>query len=102
MVVVEGVRRSRMGWPQVSADGSPLQERLAFLFRAAVAVVWRALILVGVASVTFYPFTKYYATAYAGLRDVQGGQDQDPRFLDRPRVLPGFNGYLVWRARSLL
>ena len=42
LVVVEAVRRSRMGWPQVESDGSPLLARLAFLFRAVVAVIWRA------------------------------------------------------------
>ena len=52
---------------QAESDGSPLLARLAFLFRAVVSVVWRAVILLVVATVTFYPFTNYYATAYAGL-----------------------------------
>ncbi len=96
VVVVEGVRRSRMGWPQVSAAGSPLQERLAFLFRAAVAVIWRALILVAVASVTFYPFTKYYATAYAGLEMYAEARTTIPDFL----IVHGFFLVLavIWLA----
>ena len=35
-----------------------LQERLAFLFRAAVSVIWRLVIVLAVAALTFYPFTK--------------------------------------------
>jgi YYY domain-containing protein len=62
MAVLEAARRSQMAQPEA------LDERLAFLFRAVVAVLWRMVILVAVAVVTFYPFTKYYATAYAGLQ----------------------------------
>ncbi len=99
LVVVEAVRRSRMGWPNVSADGSPLQERLAFLFRAAVSVIWRALILVGVASVTFYPFTKYYATAYAGLEMYKEARTGIPDFL----IVHGFFLVLavIWLAGEI-
>ena len=60
--LLEVERRRRMPFPEA------LDERLAFLFRAAVAVLWRTVILVAVASLTFYPYTKYYATQYAGLQ----------------------------------
>jgi len=62
MSVLEAARRSQMAQPEA------LDERLAFLLRAGVSVLWRMVILVAVAVVTFYPFTKYYATAYAGLQ----------------------------------
>ena len=99
LVVVEAVRRSRMGWPQAGPDGSPLLARLAFLFRAAVAVIWRAVILVGVATVTFYPFTKYYATAYAGLEMYKEAKTQIPDFL----IVHGFFLVLavIWLAGEL-
>ncbi|PKO23358.1 MAG: hypothetical protein CVU38_04470 [Chloroflexi bacterium HGW-Chloroflexi-1] len=62
LAVLEVARRCRMPFPEA------LDERLAFLFRAAVSVLWRTVILVAVASLTFYPYTKYYATQYAGLQ----------------------------------
>ena len=62
IVVLEATRRLRLPFP------SALDERLAFLFRSAVAVLWRLIILVAVGSLAFYPYTKYYATAYAGLQ----------------------------------
>ncbi len=96
LIVVEAVRRSRMGWPEVDADGSPLQARLAFVFRAVVSVIWRALILVGVASVMFYPYTKYYATAYAGIEMYKEARTGIPDFL----VVHGFFLLLavIWLA----
>ena len=99
LVVVEAVRRSRMGWPQVESDGSPLLARLAFLFRAVVTVIWRAVILLGVAAVTFYPFTKYYATAYAGLEMYNEARTQIPDFL----TVHGFFLVLavIWLAGEL-
>jgi len=68
--VLEGVRRSRMGWPVAGDDatGSLLEERLGFLFRAVVSVLWRAIIMVLVTTLAFYPYTKHYATAYGGLQ----------------------------------
>ena len=62
IVVLEATRRLRLPFP------SALDERLAFLFRSAVAVIWRLIILVAVGSLAFYPYTKHYATAYAGLQ----------------------------------
>lgn len=62
LIVLEAARRSRMPWP------SALDERLAFVFRSVVAVLWRAILLLLVATVTFYPYTQNYATAYAGLQ----------------------------------
>ena len=62
IVVLEAMRRLRLPFP------TAIDERLAFLFRSAVAVVWRLIILVAVGSLAFYPYTKYYATAYAGLQ----------------------------------
>ena len=99
LVVVEAVRRSRMGWPQAESDGSPLLARLAFLFRAVVAVIWRAVILVGVATVTFYPFTKYYATAYAGVEMYKDARTQIPDFL----IVHGFflAMAVIWLAGEL-
>jgi uncharacterized membrane protein len=66
--VLEAVRRSRMPLPEA------WDERLAFLFRAAVSVLWRTVILAAVATLTFYPYTKYYATAYAGLQLWDGAK----------------------------
>jgi YYY domain-containing protein len=60
--VLEAARRALLPVPD------SLTERLSFLLRAAVAVLWRTAILVFTASVLFYPFAKYYATAYAGLQ----------------------------------
>ncbi len=99
LVLIEAVRRSRMGWPEVSADESPLLARLAFLFRAVVAVIWRAVILVGVATVTFYPFTKYYATAYAGVEMYKDARTTIPDFL----IVHGFFLTLavIWLAGEL-
>ncbi len=54
---------------------------LAFLFRAVVAVLWRGLLLLLVATLTFYPFTKYYATAYAGLERWEGATTTIPDYL---------------------
>ena len=39
------------------------------------------MILLGVATVAFYPFTKYYATAYAGLELYKEARTQIPDFL---------------------
>jgi len=62
IVVLEATRRLRLPFPPA------LDERLAFLFRSTVAVVWRLIVLVAVGSLAFYPYTKHYATAYAGLQ----------------------------------
>ena len=99
LIVVEAVRRSRMGWPQVGPQSSPLQERLAFIFRGTVSVIWRAVILLGVATVTFYPFTKYYATAYAGVEMYKEARTQIPDFL----IVHGFFLVLavIWLAGEL-
>jgi YYY domain-containing protein len=75
IAVLEASRRLRMPFPEA------LDQRLAFLFRAAVAVIWRTVILVLVASVTFYPYTKYYATAYAGLQRWTEATTQIPDYL---------------------
>ncbi|MEJ5200059.1 MAG: DUF2298 domain-containing protein, partial [Anaerolineae bacterium] len=64
--VLEAGRRTLLPFPAL------LDERLAFLLRAAVAVIWRMLIVVVVSSLTFYPYTRYYATAYAGLQPWTG------------------------------
>jgi YYY domain-containing protein len=60
--VLEAGRRLALPFPE------SLPDRLAFLFRGAVAVLWRTVILLFTASLLFYPYTKYYATAYAGLQ----------------------------------
>ncbi|MCX6031139.1 MAG: DUF2298 domain-containing protein, partial [Chloroflexi bacterium] len=68
LTVLEVTRRSQMPFPDA------LDARLAFIFRAVVSVVWRVLILVAVATLTFYPYTKNYATAYAGLQFWDGAK----------------------------
>lgn len=60
--VLEASRRSALPFP------AALDERLAFLLRAGVAILWRMIPLIAVSSVAFYPYTRYYATAYAGLQ----------------------------------
>jgi uncharacterized membrane protein len=47
---------------------SPWQETLVFLFQGAVSVIWRLLVVLVVATISFYPYTKWYATAYTGLQ----------------------------------
>ncbi|MCX6031357.1 MAG: DUF2298 domain-containing protein, partial [Chloroflexi bacterium] len=68
LCVLEAMRRRQMPFPEA------LDERLAFIFRAVVSVLWRTVILVVVAVVTFYPYTKNYATAYAGLQFWDGAK----------------------------
>ncbi len=68
LTVLEVTRRSQMSFPDA------LDERLAFIFRAVVSVVWRVLILAAVATLTFYPYTQNYATAYAGLQLWDGAK----------------------------
>ena len=75
IVVLEATRRLRLPFP------SALDERLAFLFRSAVAVLWRLIILVAVGSLAFYPYTKHYATAYAGLQVWQEKTTTLPDYL---------------------
>ncbi len=75
LAVLEGSRRLLLPFP------AALDERLVFLFRAAVAVIWRTVILMGVASLTAYPFTKYYATAYAGLQRYTEATTKIPDYL---------------------
>jgi len=62
IAVSEGSRRSRVPFP------AQPDERLEFLLRSVVAVIWRTLILLLVATIAWYPYTKYFATAYAGLQ----------------------------------
>jgi YYY domain-containing protein len=99
LIVVEAVRRGRMGWPQPGPDDSPFLARLAFLFRAAVAVIWRTAVLLVVAAVMFYPFTKYYATAYAGVELYGDARTTIPDFL----IVHGFFLALavIWLAGEL-
>jgi len=85
IVVVEGVRRQRMVRP------ANLTGWLGFLFRAAVSVVWRVALLVAIASVTFYPYTSHYATAYAGLQLWNEARTQLPDYF----VMWGFFLVLV-------
>ena len=62
-------------------------------------MIWRAVILLGVATVTFYPFTKYYATAYAGVEMYKEARTQIPDFL----IVHGFFLVLavIWLAGEL-
>ena len=62
-------------------SGSALDERLILWFRSLISVGWRAMIVVAVSSLAFYPFTKYYATAYAGLQLWKGARTTIPDFL---------------------
>ena len=57
------------------------------------------MILLGVATVTFYPFTKYYATAYAGVEMYKEARTQIPDFL----IVHGFFLVLavIWLAGEL-
>ncbi len=78
---------SRLGYddetPYVLA---PWQAELASIFHATIAVILRLLIVVAVAVLTFYPYTKYYATAYTGLSVGNVGTTTIPDFL----VVHGF------------
>ena len=78
--VLEVHRRQQAPFPET------LDMRLAFLLRAVVSVLWRMLILVAVAVICFYPFTRYYATAYAGLQLWDGATTSIPDYL----VVHGF------------
>jgi YYY domain-containing protein len=78
--VAEAHRRLQLPFP------AALDERLAFLFRGLVAVIWRMVIIFGVASLTFYPFTRSYATAYAGLQLWDEAKTNVPDYL----VVHGF------------
>jgi YYY domain-containing protein len=49
-----------------------LDDRLIFLFHRAVAVVWKAIILLAAAMLASYPFGAHYATAYTGLERWSG------------------------------
>jgi len=71
--VLEATRRrfKPLALPSGFNRTAALDERLAFLLRAAVAVLWRMVILVAVSSLAFYPYTRHYATAYAGLQPWQ-------------------------------
>jgi YYY domain-containing protein len=74
IVVVEAVRRQTFARPE------DLTGWLAFLFRAAVSVVWRVALLLVFASITFYPYTSHYATAYAGLQLWNDARTQLPDY----------------------
>ncbi len=79
ILVLEVARRGRMpGWAGVEVT---LPERLAFLFRAAVSVVWRTGIMLAVATVTFVPYTQHYATAYGGLQSWKEAKTTIPDYL---------------------
>ena len=65
IVVLEGTRRARM---MRALTNAALTERVAFWFRAAVSVVWRAAVVLVIATISFYPYTSQYATAYGGLQ----------------------------------
>ncbi len=65
---------SRRGPLFVVSKPNGLQEWLAFILRSVVSVVWRAIILILVGSVAFYPFTSHYASAYAGLEMYKEGK----------------------------
>ena len=58
-----------------------LTEQVAFWFRAAVAVVWRAVVVVAIATISFYPFTRQYATAYGGLQLWKEAKTAIPDYL---------------------
>jgi YYY domain-containing protein len=73
--VLEAGRRLEAPFPEA------LDDRLALLFRSAIAVLWRTGILVFVASLLFYPYTKYYATAYAGLQRYKEATTTLPDYL---------------------
>ena len=96
IVITEVARRPHMAGAQRSAL---LQDRLAFLFRAAVAIIWRLLIVVVVSAITFYPFTKTYATAYAGLQMWNEAKTQLSDFM----IVWGFFVALavIWLAAEL-
>ncbi len=62
-------------------EPQPEPERLGFLCRSAVAVAWRLIIVVATGSLLFYPYTKHYATAYAGLQPWQEQTTTLPDYL---------------------
>jgi YYY domain-containing protein len=75
VVVIEAARRMALPFPLA------LDERLGFLFRSTVAVGWRLILLVAVGSIAFNPYTKHYATAYAGLQPWQEKTTALPDYL---------------------
>lgn len=77
LAVLEVARRGGMAR---DAGASP-QDRLAFLFRAAVSVVWRAGIMLAAATVAFLPYTRRYATAYGGLQPWKEAKTAIPDYL---------------------
>ncbi|MCX7706894.1 MAG: DUF2298 domain-containing protein [Anaerolineae bacterium] len=80
VVVLEGARRSRMAAAMRLGDAD-LAQVIAFGFRAVVAVVWRIIVVFVVATITFYPYTRYYATAYSGLQMWQDAKTTLPDYL---------------------
>lgn len=78
ITVLEGTRRARMARALVDAA---LTEQAAFWFRAAVAVIWRAVVVFAIATISFYPFTSQYATAYGGLQLWKEAKTAIPDYL---------------------
>lgn len=75
LAVAELQRRRHMAFP------AGLDAGLGFVFRALVSVLWRAVVLFAVATIVFYPYTKYYASAYAGLQLYNEAKTNIPDYL---------------------
>ncbi len=78
IIVLEGTRRARM---MRALTNVALTDRVAFWFRAVVAVVWRAVVVFAIATIAFYPFTSQYATAYGGLQAWKEAKTAIPDYL---------------------
>ncbi len=80
VTVLEGTRRGRLA-AQLRLADADLAQMIAFGFRALVAVLWRTVVVFVVATITFYPYTRYYATAYTGLEIWKDARTTLPDYL---------------------
>ncbi|MGQ9840931.1 MAG: DUF2298 domain-containing protein [Anaerolineae bacterium] len=80
VAVWEATRREHMA-AALKLGTADLAQQIAFGFRAVVSVVWRIVVVFVVAALTFYPYTRYYATAYSGLQMWQEAKTTLPDYL---------------------
>lgn len=80
VAVWEATRREHMA-AALKLGTADLAQQIAFGFRAVVSAVWRIVVVFVVAALTFYPYTRYYATAYSGLQMWQDAKTTLPDYL---------------------